>query len=261
MSTLIDSHCHLDRLNLAKYDGSLKKAIAAAREVGVEKILCVGTDLKHADQIIELAETYSSIYASIGIHPLECKSDMLEAEELLQYASHLQVVGIGETGLDYYYAKENKIVQQSCFVAQLQVASQAKLPIIVHTRDAKADTLALIRSYACTEAAGVLHCFTESWDMAKAAMDMNFMISISGIVTFANASELRDVVKKIPFDRLLIETDAPYLAPVPHRGKPNEPAFLADVARYVAELKNISLEELAEHTTNNFHRLFNKVPR
>ncbi len=258
---LIDSHCHLDRLQLDKYNGSLDQAIAAANKRGVDKILCVGIDLEHAEQVVGLAEKYPDVYASVGLHPLEKQSRTPEMAELLNYAGHGKVIAIGETGLDYYYSSDNKVLQQERFVLQLQAAATAKLPVIVHTRDAREDTLSLIQSHADLDQAGVLHCFTESWEMAKAAMDMNFMISISGIVTFNNASALREVVKKIPLDRLLIETDAPYLAPVPHRGKPNEPSFVADVAHYIADLKNISVDELAEYTTTNFFKLFKKAVR
>ncbi|MDD7805023.1 MAG: TatD family hydrolase [Endozoicomonas sp. (ex Botrylloides leachii)] len=257
---LVDSHCHLDRLNLEKYNGNLDKAVEAAQVAGVSKMLCVGIDLEHADQIIEMTEQYLDVYGSVGVHPLEDKARTPELDELLRYAAHEKIVAIGETGLDYYYSKENKLSQQQRFALHLQAAGQIKLPVIVHTRDAREDTLAMIRQHANLESAGVLHCFTESWEMAKAAMDMNFMISISGIVTFKNAKAIREVAKKLPIDRLLIETDSPYLAPVPHRGKPNEPAFVADVARFIADLRGISFEELTAITADNFHTLFNKCP-
>ena len=258
---LVDSHCHLDRLKLEKYNGRLDGAIEAARIAEVERILCVGIDLEHADQIVQLSEQYHHVYGSIGVHPLEKDSRTPGRDELLRYAAHEKIVAIGETGLDYYYSSESKELQQERFVLHLQAASQSELPVIIHTRDARDDTLAMIREHANLDHAGVLHCFTESWEMAKAAMDMNFMISISGIVTFRNAEALREVVKKLPLDRLLIETDSPYLAPVPHRGQPNEPAFVADVARFVAELKGITFEELAFVTTDNFYSLFKKCRR
>ncbi|WP_062268826.1 TatD family hydrolase [Endozoicomonas arenosclerae] len=256
---LIDSHCHLDRLKLDNYGGDLDKALNAARQAGVERILCVGIDLEHADAVINLADKYQDVYASVGIHPLEKDAAEPDIKTLLDYGSRPRVVAIGESGLDYYYSADNKEVQQERFRTHLQAAAQAKLPIIVHTRDAREDTLGLIREHGDLECAGVLHCFTESWEMARAAMDLNYLISISGIVTFRNASELREVVKKIPLDRLMIETDSPYLAPVPHRGKPNEPSFLPDVARCVAELKGVSVEELVEVTSENFFRLFPKA--
>ena len=254
----VDSHCHLDRLDLAPYNGDINAAIAAATNAGVNGILCVCIDMENFPAVLKLAER-DNIWASVGIHPLEAKSREATAEELLELARHEKVVAIGETGLDYYYADDRKEQMQKRFVTQLQVAAQSRLPVIIHTRDARQDTLDLIRSHASQESAGVLHCFTENWEMAKAAMDMNFYISISGIVTFRNADALRDVAKKVPLDRLLIETDSPYLAPVPHRGKSNEPQFVADVGRYLAELKGISVDELAQATTDNFYRLFGKA--
>lgn len=258
---LVDSHCHLDRLNLDKYSGSLKKAIEAATAVGVQKMLCVGIDLEHADDVVALTDRYDNVYGSIGVHPLEDPCPALELDKLLSYTHHKKIVAIGETGLDYYYSSDAKVMQQERFALHLQAADQADLPVIVHTRDARDDTLAIIRNHANLDRAGVLHCFTETWEMAKAAIDMNFMISISGIITFRNAEALRDVVKKLPLDRLLIETDAPYLAPVPYRGKPNEPAFVADVARYVAELKGTTFETLSSVTSDNFFTLFSKCIR
>ncbi len=252
----IDSHCHLDRLKLDVYDGDLDKAVIAARDAGVSKMLCVGIDLANAPKVLALAERYPDVCASVGVHPLDCKDELASKDELISLAGHSEVVAIGETGLDYFYAKESRDLQQASFVMHLKVASECDLPVIVHTRDAREDTLGLMRQHGDLDNAGVLHCFTESWDMAKAAMDMNYYISISGIVTFKNAEALREVVRKMPLDRLLIETDAPYLAPIPHRGKPNEPQYVADVGRFVAGLKNISVETLAEKTTENFYKLF-----
>jgi len=166
---------------------------------------------------------------------------------------------LGETGLDYYYSEESKSIQQESFVVHLEAAKITHLPVVVHTRTAKEDTLQLIQQHGNLESAGVLHCFTEDWDMAKRALALNYMISISGIVTFKNAIELQEVVKQVPIDRLLIETDSPYLAPVPNRGKPNEPKYVGDVAKFVAELKKITVEEVIEATANNFFTLFKKA--
>ncbi|WP_422133360.1 TatD family hydrolase [Endozoicomonas sp. ALD040] len=259
LNMLIDSHCHLDRLKLDSYDGDLEAALNAARQAGVERILCVGIDLEHADAVVGLADKYQDVYASVGIHPLEKEAAEPDLQTLLHYAAHPKVIALGESGLDYYYSADNKEKQQERFRIHLQAAQQSQLPMIVHTRDAREDTLKLIRQHGDLEKAGVLHCFTESWEMAKEAMELNYFISISGIVTFRNATELREVVKKVPLDRLLIETDSPYLAPVPHRGKPNEPRYLPDVAKCVAELKGISPEKLAEVTSENFFRLFPKA--
>lgn len=256
---LIDSHCHLDRLKLDHYDGSLDAALAAAKAQGVEKLLCVSISVDNVAKMIDIAERYPQVVSSVGVHPLDVAKGMADVSQLLEWSDHAKVVAIGETGLDYFYDKDSKALQQESFVIHLQAASQANLPVIVHTRDAREDTLALIKAHGKTESAGVLHCFTEDWDMAKRAIDLNYMISISGIITFNNASALRDVVRQIPLDRLLVETDSPYLAPVPHRGKPNEPAFVREVCEYIAELKGVSYSALAEQTGANFHKLFNKA--
>lgn len=207
----------------------------------------------------DLIKSSPSVFASVGVHPLSAAEEQVDAETLSEMTELNKIVAIGETGLDYYYQTDTQEQQLQSFQTHLQVASKHKLPVIVHTRDAREDTLQMIKAHGDPESAGVLHCFTESWDMAKAAMDLNYSISFSGIITFRNAEELRDVVKKVPLDRILIETDAPYLAPVPHRGKKNEPKFVVDVAQCVADLKGISIEKLAEITTDNFHRLFPKA--
>lgn len=256
---LIDSHCHLDRLKLDKYDGDLSKAIAVARERGVEQMLCVGISLDNREQVVTIAEQYDEVVASVGVHPLDVEAGLASVEQLVEWGAHPKVVAIGETGLDYYYTQDHKSVQQESFVVHLEAAGQASLPVIVHTRDARADTIELIQKHGNLESAGVLHCFTESWEMAKQALDLNYYISLSGIVTFKNAEELREVAKQVPLDRLLVETDSPYLAPVPYRGKPNEPAFVREVAEFIAELRGLEYEELARITGENFHRLFNKA--
>jgi len=256
---LIDSHCHLDRLRLNKYDGQLDRAVNAAQEAGVEAILCVGISLENRAEVVALSEQYPMVVSSVGVHPLDIDGGLASAEDLQTWSQHEKVVALGETGLDYYYSEESKQTQQNSFATHLQAAAVVGLPVIVHTRDAKEDTLSLIKNHGSENSAGVLHCFTEDWDMAKRAIDLNYLISISGIVTFRNAEALRDVVKKLPLDRLMVETDSPYLAPVPKRGKPNEPAFVRHVAEYVAGLKNISYEELLEQTANNFFKLFSKA--
>jgi len=195
----------------------------------------------------------------VGVHPLDIDKGLVTVEQLVAWSSHPKVVALGETGLDYYYSDETKSIQQESFISHLQAAGQARLPVVVHTRSAKEDTLQLIREYGNQETAGVLHCFTEDWDMAKRAIDMNYYISMSGIVTFKNAEELRDVARNIPLDRLLVETDSPYLAPIPYRGKPNEPAYVREVAEFVAELKGISYQQLLDVTAENFFSLFSKA--
>ncbi|ODS24505.1 hydrolase TatD [Candidatus Endobugula sertula] len=255
----VDSHCHLDRLQLEAYDNQLAAAIDAATARGIQQFLCVGISVNNRQAVVDIAEKYPSVVSSVGVHPLDVKEGLATGEELIQWSQHPKVVALGETGLDYYYSEEEKVLQQESFVIHLEAAARVQLPVIVHTRDARDDTLALIKKYGSESSAGVLHCFTENWDMARRAMDMNYFISVSGIVTFKNANALREVVKQIPMDRLLIETDSPYLAPVPYRGKPNEPKYIKEVAEYIAALRGISLVELADITSANFYRLFNKA--
>ncbi|WP_444957912.1 TatD family hydrolase [Microbulbifer sp. ANSA003] len=253
---LVDSHCHLDRLKLDKFDGDLDAVLDLARSRGVGKFLCVGISLENADAVVEIASRYEDVVCSVGVHPLDVDSGMADVERLVEMANQPNVVALGETGLDYYYSTDTQEIQKQSFIAHLKAAGQAELPVIVHTRDAREDTIALIKEHGNTNTAGVLHCFTESWDMAKAALDLNYYISLSGIVTFKNAEELRDVARRLPLDRLLVETDSPYLAPVPYRGKPNIPAYVREVAEFIADLRGIPYEELAEITSENFFRLF-----
>ncbi len=253
---LIDSHCHLDRLDLTAHQGSLDSALDAARARGIGKFLCIGVDAANAPVVKGLAEQYADVYCSVGIHPLDLANNGQASLDWLVHAiDHPRVVAIGETGLDYYYHPEHAAPQQASFATHLQAASQSGKPVIIHTRSAKEDTLRMLRE-ADLANAGVLHCFTEDWDMARQALDLGYYISLSGIVTFRNASELREVARQVPADRLLVETDSPYLAPVPHRGKPNEPQFVHEVASFLAELRGESLEQLQQSTTDNFHRLF-----
>lgn len=256
---LVDSHCHLDRLDLSRYDNGLADAVAAAQARGVSKMLCVCISAENKDTVVGIAQNFPGIFASVGVHPSDVEQEVVDVETLCEWARAEKVVALGETGLDYYYSKDKAEYQQQSFRNHLIAGAQCGLPVIVHSRDAREDTLQFIADFGAPEHAGVLHCFTETWDMARRALDMNFYISISGIVTFKNASELREVVKKIPLDRLLVETDSPYLAPIPYRGKPNEPRYVREVAEFVAELKQISFEELAAISTENFHALFKKA--
>ncbi|MDP2713580.1 TatD family hydrolase [Rheinheimera sp.] len=256
----VDSHCHLDRLELDKLGLTLPQVIAAAQAKQVEHMLCVCVSLAEFEQMSQLVAAYPQVSVSCGEHPLH-QQDVIDAELLLQQCSRAHVVAVGETGLDYFYSPDSKLSQQAAFVSHIQVANQVNKPLIIHTRDARADTLALMRSHNAEHAGGVLHCFTENWEMASAALDMGFYISISGIMTFRNADELRDVVKQIPLSRLLIETDSPYLAPVPFRGKTNQPAYVTAVAEAIAQVKGISLEQLAHATTENFYNLFQLVKK
>ena len=253
---LIDSHCHLDRLDLAAHGGSLDAALDAARAVGVGHFLCIGVSADNAATVKGLAERYGDVDCSVGVHPLDLEPGAEPALDwLLGELAHPKVVAIGETGLDYHYEPESAALQQASFRLHLEAARITGKPVIVHTREARADTLALLREAALPQA-GVLHCFTEDWEMARAALDIGFYISLSGIVTFRNAEALRDVARQVPADRLLVETDSPYLAPVPHRGKPNLPQYVREVAEYLAVLRGVSYEALAEQTSNNFKRLF-----
>lgn len=253
---LIDSHCHLDRIDLTPYQGDLTAALAAARERGVTRMLCIGIDRGNAETVCAIARDNAGVYASVGIHPLDLADELETIDSLVTLADRPEVVAVGETGLDYYYSSDNKEAQQSSFRAHLRAAARLGKPVVVHTREAREDTLALIRSDGDLDSAGVLHCFTETWEMARQALDLNYYISFSGIITFKNAAELRDVVRQMPLDRLLVETDSPYLAPVPFRGKRNEPKYTREVAACVAELRGLSLEEVAEITSANFERLF-----
>lgn len=253
---LIDSHCHLDRLDLAAHGGSLDAALDAARAAGVGHFLCIGVSADNAATVKGLAERYADVDCSVGVHPLDLEPGAEPALDwLLGELEHPKVVAIGETGLDYHYEPESAALQQASFRLHLEAARITGKPVIVHTREARADTLALLREAALPQA-GVLHCFTEDWEMARAALDIGFYISLSGIVTFRNAEALREVARQVPADRLLVETDSPYLAPVPHRGKPNLPQYVRKVAEYLAVLRGVSYETLAEQTSNNFKRLF-----
>ena len=256
---LVDSHCHLDRLDLSDRDAGLDGILADARARGITQFLSVAVDLATSASLVELTERYDHVYSSVGVHPLQkIDQPVPEVEQLVALARAPKVVAIGETGLDNFYSAESHQWQRDSFIRHLQASQQTGLPIIIHTRDAREETLELLRQYPL-QAAGVMHCFTETWEMAEAAIELGFYISFSGIVTFKSADELREVVRRVPLDRILVETDSPWLAPVPHRGKQNEPQYVREVAETVADLKGVSLEQLAEITTQNFHRLY-RIP-
>lgn len=257
---LVDSHCHLDRLDYEKKHHDVADVLQKAQQQGVTHFLSVSVTLEAFPAMLASVLPFPHVFASCGVHPLDLSSPW-SGEQLRELAVNPRVIAIGETGLDYYYSTENKAEQQQAFREHIRVSRELKKPVIVHTRDAKADTLAILKEERAGDVGGVLHCFTEDWDMAKAALELGMYISISGIVTFRNADALREVTRQIPADRLLIETDSPYLAPVPHRGHQNEPAYVADVARFVAELRGISPELLAEQTSENFFRLFTAAQR
>ena len=254
---LIDSHCHLDQLDLTNHQGRLDLAIAAAKEQGVEYILNVCIDLEHFPKVLAIAKTYAHIFATVGLHPNEKVNQEPTITQLVQWGQDEKIIGIGETGLDYYRSEGELDWQRERFRNHLRAAKQLKKPVIVHSRQAAVDTLRILKEEKAYETGGIMHCFTEDWETAKQAMELNFYISFSGIVTFRNAVSLKEVARQVPLDRMLIETDAPYLAPLPYRGKPNEPAYVRYVAEHIAELKNISLDQVGEATSNNFFKLFN----
>lgn len=257
---LIDSHCHLDFPDFAEdRDAVLSRAKAA----GVELMVTISTKVSEAEKIISLAEAHDALVCSVGIHPHEAgREAAVTAEQLVDLAAHPKVVGIGETGLDYFYEHSPRDAQQKNFRAHIEAARLSGLPLIVHARDADEDTAIILEDEMQHGAyPGLIHCFTAGPELAKRALDIGFYISISGIATFKNATDLRETIKSIPLERLLVETDAPFLAPVPNRGKRNEPAFVADTARALAEIKNVSPEELARITTDNFFTLFSKAVR
>ena len=257
---LVDSHCHLDRLDLTPFDGDFCKALEAARDVGVEEFLCVAINVDNQAAIIALAESNQDVFASAGIHPLYTKGQLVDVDYLCQQARHPKVIAIGETGLDYYYDKESAQRQKELFVTHIRAARVSKLPLIIHTRDAREDTLNIMKEEGADEVGGVLHCFTESHEMAQAALEMGFYVSFSGIVTFKNADPLRAVAQQIPYDRILVETDSPYLTPAPHRGKPNSPRYVSDVAQCLAELRGVEYEDFCRQTTQNYRTLFHHNP-
>jgi len=252
-ASLTDSHCHL---NFELLRNNLAQVLQNARDNGVGHMLCVGVTVEKLPEVLALAHEHPNIFASVGVHPDEQNGHDPSVEELVQLAQDTRVVAIGETGLDYFRIKGDMTWQQDRFRRHIRAACITRKPLIVHTRDAAVDTIRVLQEEGAESVGGVMHCFTENWETARAALDMGFYISISGIVTFRNAESLRTVARKIPSDRLLIETDAPYLAPVPFRGRTNEPAYVRHVAVELAKLRATSLEDIANFTTNNFFALF-----
>jgi TatD DNase family protein len=257
---LIDSHCHLDYPDLQK---DFSGVMARAKSAGVETMLAIGTKLRDFDAVRAIAEANDNVFCTVGIHPHEAANEQTAAAALVALADHPKIVGIGETGLDYFYEKSPREAQAENFRAHMRAAHASGLPLVVHTRDADADTAELL-DWAQRElpgTIGVLHCFTSSLELAQKAIGLGYYISISGIVTFKNAEDLRATVRALPLERLLVETDSPYLAPVPKRGKPCEPSYVLHTAAFVAELKAVGLPELAKTTSDNFYRLFSRAKR
>jgi TatD DNase family protein len=257
---LVDSHCHLD---FDVFGGRLADVLAGARAAGIGTMLTIGTKLKEFPGVRAIAEGHPDIFCSVGVHPHEAGAhDGLSAADLVALATHPRVVGLGETGLDYHYQHSSPDAQRACFGEHLEAAQATGLPVIVHSRNADTDTAEMLEAAAAREPlTGVIHCFTGGAELARRCIDIGFHISFSGIVTFKNADDLRETARQVPLDRLLVETDAPYLAPVPNRGKPNEPAFVVHTAARLAEIRGITLPELADATTSNFFALFGKAER
>lgn len=255
---LVDSHCHL---NFKPLGEDMEGVLARAREAGVSHMLNVSVNLEDYPQVLALAREHDNIYASVGVHP--CYQDARDptVEELLELADDPRVIAIGETGLDYFRIGGDMQWQKDRFARHIRAAVKIDKPLIIHTREAAEDTINILREEQAQRCGAVMHCFAENWEVASQALELGFYISFSGIVTFNSAAQLKEVARKTPLDRILVETDAPYLAPVPMRGKPNQPAFVAHTARYVAELKGLDIERLQEQTTENFFSLFRSAQR
>ncbi|MCU4491140.1 TatD family hydrolase [Acinetobacter guillouiae] len=251
----VDTHCHLTMLNLEPYAGDLDAALQQARDAGVSKFMGISVDLDDHIALAEIAARHSDVGYSVGVHPCEDPAVMQRAsvEKLVELAQAEKVWALGETGLDYFHSTEFIAEQKACFARHIHASQQVKKPVVVHTRSAKHETVDIIRAEKSTH--GILHCFTEDWETAKAVLDCGYYISFSGIVSFKNAQDLRDVAKQVPLDRLLIETDSPYLAPMPYRGKPNEPKYVPYVAKALSDVYDKTLEEIAFITTQNFENL------
>jgi len=250
----IDSHCHLNLL--AEEEGGIAAVIGQAKENQVDHIVCIAIDKASCHDVVALTQRYPNLSASVGIHPNVGQEEAFTVDELMALAQPEKVIAIGETGLDYFRSEGDLEWQRDRFRIHIEAAKQIQKPLVIHTREAREDTMAILEQQHAEQAGGIIHCFTEDWQTAQRALDLGFYISLSGIVTFKNAKELQDVAKKLPLDRILIETDAPYLAPVPHRGKTNKPAYVKHVAEFLAELRQTTVADIAEQTTANFYQLF-----
>ena len=254
----VDSHCHLDFPELVADQASILQTMAANK---VTHALTISTTLKSFPAVRAIAEAHDHIWCSAGVHPDEQVDDHeATVDELLSLAAHPKVVAIGETGLDYYRLQEPLDWQRERFRTHIRAAVACSKPLVIHTRNSHADTLKLMREENASRAGGVMHCFTETWEVAEEALKLGFYVSLSGIVTFKSAATVHEVARNMPLDRLLIETDSPYLAPTPFRGKMNQPGYVAHVAEYIAKLRGITVEEVAQHTTANFFELFKLAP-
>jgi len=253
---LIDSHCHLDRIDLAPYQNDFANFMDAVSDCQIEHLLTIAIDLESYPDMLALVADYPQISVTVGVHPNVQDGKDPTVDELITLGQFGKVIGIGETGLDYFRSEGDLSWQQQRFRNHISAAKILKKPLIIHTRNAKTDTLRILQEENAAEVGGIIHCFTEDWEFAQGALDLNFYISFSGIVTFNNAKEIKEVAKKVPADRFLIETDSPYLAPVPHRGRPNYPTYVRYVAEHIAELRGTSFIDIANQSTENFRSLF-----
>ncbi len=253
----VDSHCHLD---FPEYADQLPDILARMKEAKVQNAMCISVDMPDFPNVLALAEAHEQLYATVGTHPDYEDTPEPTEDQLVELAKHPKVLAIGETGLDYYRMGDKTYAdmewQRDRFRTHIRAAIRANKPLIIHTRSASEDTIKIMKEEGASKVAGVMHCFTESWEVAQAAMDLGFYISFSGIVTFKSAKDLQATCQQVPLERMLIETDSPYLAPIPNRGKTNEPAWVAHVGQFIADLKGVPVETVAKHTTENFKTLF-----
>ena len=255
---LVDSHCHLDFPDLAE---RLPELLSRMQTNGVGCAVCIGVNLEDFPRVIALAEAHPQLYATVGVHPEYTEAEEPDLARLLKLADHPKIIAIGETGLDYYWQKERPEWQRERFRTHIRAALACNKPLVIHTRESAEDTLRLLEEEGAQAVGGVMHCFTENWEIAQRALDLGFYISFSGIVTFKNALIIKEVAQKTPLERILVETDSPYLAPVPYRGKQNQPSYVLHVAEEIARLRGISLEDVACATTDNFFRQFKNAIR
>jgi len=256
---LIDSHCHIDLMDYEKLGGDPSTAVAYAHENGLSHMLCVSVNLEQYPNMLNTINAMPKVFASVGVHPNEQEGIDPSVEKLVELADNEKVIAIGETGLDYFRSEGDLEWQRDRFRRHIEAAKQTGKPLIIHSREAKQDTIKLLKEENAQDIGGVMHCFAEDWEMAEQAMDLGFYISFSGIVTFKSATTLQDVAKRVPLDRMLVETDSPWLAPVPFRGKTNQPAYVKHVAEFIADLRNDSYETIADATTENFFTLFSSA--
>lgn len=253
---LVDSHCHLDFPDLAK---NLPQILETMQQNGVGCAVCIGVNLEDLPGVLSLAEAHSHLFASVGVHPEYADAREPSVAELVRLAAHPKVIAIGETGLDYHWHKDAPEWQRDRFRVHIRAARECGKPLVIHTREAAQDTLQVMKEEGAGQVGGIMHCFTETWEVAEAALDLGFHISLSGIVTFKNALTIKEVARRVPLDRLLIETDAPFLAPVPYRGKLNQPGYVKYVAEEIARLRGLEFDEVVATTTSNFFKLFPEV--